>query len=406
MLIPSIDLMDGKAVQLKQGKEKVLERDDVFELAKQFSVYGEIAVIDLDAAMGRGNNFQLIKKLCRIADCRVGGGIRTIEGAKKLLSAGAKKVIIGTKANPKFLAELPKDRIIIAIDAKEGFVMKDAWTNKTSKSPQEKIIELDKYCSEFLFTDIDKEGLMKGVDIQKVRELQMLTKNRITYAGGIKSTDEIKKLERMRVNSQLGMALYKGIIDLNDAFILSLDFRKNKGLIPTIVQDSRGQVLMMAFSNKDSLKNSLKSRKATYFSRSRKEIWIKGETSGNFQDLLRVKCDCDRDTLLFIVKQQGVACHEGDYSCFGQREFSFKDMYSVVKDRVDNPSESSYTSKLNESMIKSKIIEEANEVVNYTSQENLVWEIADLAYFVIVLMAKKGIAIRDVRDELWKRKKS
>src|SRR3989344_2009496 len=114
MIIPSIDLMDGKAVQLRQGREKVLERKNVLELAKEFSTYGEIAVIDLDSALGKGDNLELIKKICKIADCRVGGGIRTIEKANKLLFFGAKKIIIGTKANVEFLSKLPKDRLIVA----------------------------------------------------------------------------------------------------------------------------------------------------------------------------------------------------------------------------------------------------------------------------------------------------
>ena len=218
MIIPSIDLMDGKAVQLRQGKEKILERENVFELAKEFSKYGEIAVIDLDAAMGKGNNLELIKKICKIAPCRVGGGIMTIEKAREILDFGANKIIIGTKANPDFLKQLPKEKTIAAIDTKDGYVVNRGWANKTKKTPEEAIKELEHYCSEFLFTNVNKEGLMQGFDLDKVKKLKMLTKNKITAAGGITTVEDIKKLEDLGCNSQIGMALYTGKINLEEAF--------------------------------------------------------------------------------------------------------------------------------------------------------------------------------------------
>ncbi len=218
MIIPSIDLMDSKAVQLRQGKEKVLERKNVLELAKEFSKYGEIAVIDLDAAFGKGDNLELIKKLCKIAACRVGGGIRTVEKAREILDFGAKKIIIGTKASPEFLKQLPKEKLIVAIDTKDGYVVNKGWVNKTKKTPEEAINELERYCSEFLFTNVDKEGLMQGFDFDKAIKLKKLTKNRITAAGGITTNEDIIKLESLGFNSQIGMALYTGKIDLEKVF--------------------------------------------------------------------------------------------------------------------------------------------------------------------------------------------
>ena len=218
MIISSIDLMDGKAVQLKQGKEKILERENVLELARNFSKYGEIAVIDLDAALGQGNNAILIKKICEICDCRAGGGIRTIDKAEELLIFGAKKIIIGTKANPDFLKQLPKDKVIVAVDTKDGVVVKKGWTEKTNETPEEVIKKLEDYCCEFLFTNVNKEGLMQGFDFEKVKKLVKLTKNKITVAGGIATIGDIKKLENLGCNSQIGMALYTGKIDLEEAF--------------------------------------------------------------------------------------------------------------------------------------------------------------------------------------------
>ena len=407
MIIPSIDLMDGKAVQLRQGKEKVLERADVIELALKFRRYGEIAVIDLDAAFGKGNNLDLIKRICKIADCRVGGGIRTMEKANEILQAGAKKIIIGTKATPKFLKLLPKDRVIVAVDAKDGCVVNNGWRAKTKKTPKKLIRELAPFCSEFLFTDVNKEGLMKGIDFSRIKRLAESTKNKLTVAGGISYISEIKWLENLGINSQLGMSLYTGKIKLNDAFISILDFSKNNGLIPTIVQDDKKQVLMLAFSNKESLMETLETGKAKYYSRSRKKIWAKGETSGNFQEILNVRYDCDRDTLLFRVKQKNFACHEGIYSCFGNMEFDFDLLFDVIKDRIINPKDNSYTSGIagDERRIKAKIMEESEELVNYKDKSNLIWEAADLIYFIFVLMAKNNVGIRDVRNELWRRRR-
>ena len=407
MIIPSIDLMNGKAVQLRQGREKVLERENVLKLAKEFSRYGEVAVIDLDAAMGIGDNLALIEKICKIADCRVGGGIRTIEKANEILRAGAKKVIIGTKATPEFLKQLPKDRVIVAADTKDGYVVTKGWVEKTKQTPDELIKALERYCSGFLFTNVDKEGLMKGLDFGIVKRLKALTKNRLTVAGGITSVADIKKLERMGADSQLGMALYTGKIKLDDAFVSVLNFKKNNGLIPTIVQDDKKHVLMLAFSSRESLLKTFESGKATYYSRSRKKLWQKGETSGNYQGILRVKYDCDKDTLLFVVNQKNAACHEGRHSCFGDKEFSLEELYEAIEERVLHPKKGSYTSEIaqDEKKIKAKIKEECNEVLNYKDSDNLVWEIADLLYFVMVIMAKKGITLDDIKNELWRRRK-
>ncbi|HLD87285.1 MAG TPA: HisA/HisF-related TIM barrel protein, partial [Candidatus Nanoarchaeia archaeon] len=194
MIIPSIDLMNGKAVQLKQGKEKVLEREDVMELAGEFAKYGEIAVIDLDAALGKGDNSELVAALCKTVDCRVGGGIRTIERAQQVLGLGAKKIIIGTAASPQFLSQLPKERVIVAIDTKNSRVVNEGWTATTSKTPIEMVKELEGYCSEFLFTNVDREGLMQGIDLEAIKAIKNSTKNDLTVAGGITTFDDIKSI--------------------------------------------------------------------------------------------------------------------------------------------------------------------------------------------------------------------
>ena len=338
MIIASIDLMDGKAVQLRQGKEKVLERENVFELAKYYSRFGDIAVIDLDSALSNGkDNEKLIEQLCKIAPCRVGGGIRTIEKAKRLLANGAKKIIIGTAANEEFLSQLPKDRVIVAIDARNGKITTEGWTKELDKTPLDYIKHFDDLCSGYLYTVVEKEGMMQGCDVSAIEEIRKTTKKEFIAAGGISTVEEIVQLNKKNISTQLGMCIYTGAVKLEDAFNACLDFEKANGLIPTVVQDvDTKQVLMLAYSNPESLRKSFESGLATYFSRSRQELWTKGMTSGNTQEFQSARFDCDFDTLLFKVKQNGNACHLDRFSCFEDKDFSLKSLYELLKSRKEN----------------------------------------------------------------------
>jgi phosphoribosyl-ATP pyrophosphohydrolase/phosphoribosyl-AMP cyclohydrolase len=409
MIIASIDLMDGKAVQLKQGKEKVLEREDIFELAKYYSRFGDIAVIDLDSALGNGkNNEKLIEQLCKIAPCRVGGGIRTIEKAKRLLANGAKKIIIGTAASVEFLSQLPANRVIVAIDSKNGKITTEGWTKEIDKTPLDYIEHFDDLCSGYLYTIVEREGMMQGCDISAIEELRKATKKEFVAAGGISSIEEIVQLNKKNISTQLGMCIYTDAVKLEDAFCACLDFNKSNNLIPTIVQDSETkQVLMLAYSNAESLKKSFESGLATYFSRSRQELWTKGMTSGNIQELCCARFDCDFDTILFKVKQKGNACHLDRFSCFEDKEFSAKTLYEVLKSRKENLPEKSFTTKLfkDKFLLKRKIMEEAFEVVNFEQGDGLQWEVADLAYFVLTLMVDNGVTIEEILSNLASRAK-
>lgn len=408
MIIPSIDIMDGKAVQLKQGKEKVLERENVLELAEYFGRFGEIAVIDLDSAMGKGDNLELIKKLCKIADCRVGGGIRTVEKAKEILAAGAKKIIIGTAASEEFLSQLPKERLLVAIDSNKGKVVTEGWKTETANTPEDLVKRFDDLCAGYLYTIVEKEGMMGGTDLESIKKIRSITKKELVAAGGISSVEEIIELEKINASCQLGMGIYTGAISLTEAYTSLLDFKKSDGLIPTIVQDAKTkQVLMLAYSNKEAVTKSLETGKATYFSRSRNNLWIKGETSGNTQKLITARYDCDKDSLLYMVEQIGPACHTGEYSCFGSKDFSLNELYDVLKDRLDTLPESSFTTKLfkNEHFLKRKINEECYEVITAVDANELGWEVADLSYFVMCLMVKHGLTVQDVLSNLASRRK-
>jgi len=409
MIIPSIDLMDGKAVQLKQGKEKVLERENVLELAKYYSKFGDIAVIDLDSALNTGkDNEELIEQLCKIAPCRVGGGIRTVEKAKRLIAQGAKKIIIGTAASEDFLSQLPKDKILVAIDSKNGKITTEGWTKELDNTPVEYINRFDDLCSGYLYTVVEKEGMMQGCDLDLIEKVASATKKEFVAAGGISTVEEIVALNKKNINTQLGMCIYTDAVKLEDAFIGCLDFEKCNGLIPTIVQDvDTNQVLMMAYSSKESLNKAFESGLGTYYSRSRKELWTKGLTSGNTQELVSARFDCDFDTILFKVRQKGNACHLDRFSCFGDKEFGIADLYKLLESRKENLPEKSFTTKLfkDKFFLKRKIMEEAYEVVNFEEGDGLQWEVADLAYFILTFMVENNVTIDGVIANLASRTK-
>lgn len=415
MVIASIDLNKGKAVQLVQGKEKKIEKNNPVELAEKFSKFGEIALIDLDSAMNKENNLELIKKIIQFSDCRVGGGIRDIKKAKKLVSLGASKIIVGTevfkgnKINFDFLEKLQnsigKHRIIVAIDSIGTNIVINGWQKKTKFNLFKVIKEIEPFVSEFLFTNVEREGKMEGVDLNIIKKLKKTTSKKLTVAGGVTSLEEIETLAKLKVDVQLGMALYTNKIDLTSCFIASLDWGKTKELIPTITQNQNGQVLMLAYSSKDSLKNSFDSGYMWYYSRTRKKLWKKGETSGNTQKIIKLRTDCDRDAILATVEQNGPACHLDTYSCFGDREFSLEYLQNIISDRIKNPRKSSYTSSLDNKKVREKILEEAKELIEANSRDNIIWETADLLYFITVLLEKSEVNYKQVFNELRRRRK-
>jgi len=398
--------MNGKAVQLKQGKELVLESErDPIDLAREFNRYGEVAVIDLDAAMGKGNNRELIREICKVADARVGGGIRDVETGRNLLKAGAKTLIFGTAANPELLSQFPLDRVMVALDHRNGEVVDHGWQKGTGETVWDRAARLSAYCGSYLITFVEAEGGLKGLPEERVAGMREKLKKPITVAGGIATTDEIVAISKLGLDVQVGMALYKGLVDAVESVIGSIAFDQNN-LVPTIVQDPAGQTLMMAYSSPESLRSALKTGQGTYFSRSRQEIWAKGLTSGSTQKLISCRVDCDRDCLLFTVEQTNAACHNNTYSCFGQatsaRNFSLEALFETLKNRKENLPEGSYSATLFKDRRKlfKKIMEEAHEVASFTDKQNLRWEIADLLYFLSVLAVDEGIEWSEIETEL------
>ena len=402
MVVASIDIMQGKVVQLRQGSEKVLERDDAMALADEFDKYGEIAVIDLDAAMGKGENVEMMKTLVKRAECRVGGGIRTVEKAKEFIALGAKKVIIGSTAfennqiNHAFLQELVnaigRPRIIVAVDALEGKIVTRGWKHQTDLPLFDAVKQLEPYASEFLFTCVEREGTMKGANFDQIRELKRSTKRLITAAGGVSTVDEIRQIAEIGADVQLGMALYTGKVDLAEAFVECLNWKTD--LLTAVTQDEAGQVLMVAYCNKEALKKAFATGNMTYFSRSRQKLWTKGETSGHTQRLVRMRADCDRDALLVTVKQTGAACHNDTYSCFGDQRPTLQDLYAAESAAIQANAARS------EAQIQEQLRVAGHEFSKAATPESVLTTAADVFDGMTALLAKRGVNVEEVLAEL------
>jgi phosphoribosylformimino-5-aminoimidazole carboxamide ribotide isomerase len=225
--------MDGKVVQLVQGREKVLEAESPEKMVDKFAKFPEVQVIDLDAAKGRGANDEVVKMIAQKARIRAGGGVRTVQRAETLLSQGAHRIIVGTAAftadgpNYPFLKSLTgavgRDRVILALDSRGGCIVIKGWQESTGFTAEDVISQLEPYCSGFLCTYVDKEGMMDGTDLGWFRRLRACTDHEITAAGGITTLADIEALKAMRVNAAIGMAMYTGRFDLEELARISMD---------------------------------------------------------------------------------------------------------------------------------------------------------------------------------------
>ncbi len=224
MIVPCIDLMGGKVVQLVQGREKALEGDAPLAMIEKFAAFPEIQVIDLDAAIGSGANDDLVRLIAANARTRIGGGVRTPERAQALVSQGAWRVIVGTAAFTESGANFAllqsmvdavgRERLHIALDSKGGKITVKGWRAAMDFSAEEVIRSLEPYCSAFLCTYVDKEGMMQGTDLEWFRRLRAATTNEITAAGGITTMEDIRALQAMHIHAAVGMAIYTGRLDL------------------------------------------------------------------------------------------------------------------------------------------------------------------------------------------------
>jgi phosphoribosylformimino-5-aminoimidazole carboxamide ribotide isomerase len=225
MLIPSIDLQGGRIVQLVQGEQLALASDDVDGWITRFSGQPAVQLIDLDAAKGDGSNELLVRRICAALPCRVGGGIRTVERAEAVLAVGATHVIMGSALfsaagvdvafAERIASHAGADRLIAAIDSRRGHVVIHGWRTKLEITPVEAMRQLESFVGGFLYTHVDREGLMQGTDLEAIATIAAATRRRVTAAGGITTMDEIDYLDSIGVDAVVGMALYTGRLTID-----------------------------------------------------------------------------------------------------------------------------------------------------------------------------------------------
>ncbi len=224
MLIPSIDLQGGAVVQLVQGEHLAIKDDDVFRWVRRFERFPKVQVIDLDAAMGAGDNLALVRQIAGALSCRVGGGIRTVVRAQEVLLAGAQQIIAGSalfkdgrpdlEFAKRLADEVGIDRIIAAVDSRGGQVVIHGWKTPLPIAASDAVRALEPYCGEFLYTHVDAEGLMGGTDREAILAVRRATTRRLTAAGGITTQQEVDELDALGVDAVVGMAIYTGTLDV------------------------------------------------------------------------------------------------------------------------------------------------------------------------------------------------
>lgn len=407
MIIPSIDIMTGTTVQLIGGETKALEAGDPRAVARRFSLVGELAVIDLDAARNEGSNASIIEELVTRYQCRVGGGIRDYETAVRWLDAGAANIIIGTAASPELLRRLPRDRIIAALDCRHGEVVVDGWRTGTGRPLEERLVELRDFVGGFLVTFVELEGRMEGIDLDAVRAVRECAGDtRLTVAGGITTAEEIRALDQLGIDAQVGMALYTERLDLSEAFLAPATPGGPDTLWPTVVVDENQVALGLAWSDRESVRQALQREAGVYHSRKR-GLWVKGETSGDTQELLRMDLDCDRDALRFTVRQRGQGfCHTGTRTCWGA-DIGLNRLHRRLRERAVQAPGGSYTRRLmtDPGLLDAKLREEAEELIEAKTPGEITSEAADLIYFALVKTIAGGSSLEEVARKLDRRER-
>ncbi|QDU85691.1 Phosphoribosyl isomerase A [Planctomycetes bacterium Pla163] len=412
MIVPSIDLQAGNAVQLVGGERLELDAGDPFPIAERFARCGTIAVVDLDAALGRGDNRAVWEELCRRHTVRVGGGLRSAEAVRAALDAGAESVVLGSAATPELFRELGpelcRSRVFAALDARDGEVVTHGWTRGSGRSIEDGIAELAPFVRGFLVTFVEREGRLGGCDLERAASLRERCDGReLTIAGGVTTAGEVAALDAAGCDAQVGMALYTGRLPLGAGFAAPLASDRPDGLVPTVVCDPSGRALGLVYSDTESIERSLRTGRAWFRSR-RRGLWEKGASSGDGFELLRFDVDCDRDALRAIVRPvpgaSGRFCHLEQVACFGAAR-GLAALERTLQDRRLAAPRGSYTARLfdDSDLLGAKLVEEACELAAESAPERVAEETADLVFFALAKCAACGVSLADVEAVLDRR---
>ena len=348
ILLPAIDIKGGQCVRLYKGDYSTAEKvaESAVDTAKKFEHDGArwLHMVDLDGAKAKKpENHELVLAVRKNTslNIEIGGGIRDMASVEYYLERGVNRVILGSAAlhNPDFAREALKKygrQIAIGIDALNGFVAAEGWTSTSRVNYIDMAKAMEDIGAEYIiYTDISTDGTLAGPNLEQLDSINRAVSCSIIASGGVSSQKDLDDLYSLGVYGAItGKAVYSGKIDLEAAILsaqrinpaklagreledeLERYFAKSE-LLPAIIQEeSTGEVLMLAYMNRESMAKTLQSGYTWFWSRSRRELWNKGATSGHLQKVVSIDADCDDDTLLIKVIQTGAACHTGRHSCF------------------------------------------------------------------------------------------
>lgn len=376
MIISTINLKNGDLVRIDSNNSETIQNTNISEFVRYLRLFGEIFVKTDNSPKSE----EVLKQICKLSVCNVLiNSNPTLEEAKKIISYGAQKIVLKAGSQENILSLLPKNRAAVYIET-------DIEAN---------LKRYNNYTNLFFVKFANKANI-------SLEEIRTYTAKNIAIESKFDIPD-ISRFEKENISVIIDCEYYENKEKMTEAFCQCLDFEKRYGYLPTIVQDyETKQVLMLAYSNLDSLKQALNTQKGTYFSRSRKKIWIKGETSGNIQGLVKARYNCDKDAILFFVRQTGNACRHGKYSCFSEKDIEINSLYNDILNKKRLLPDKALTTKLfeDEYVLKKKLMEKAFDLINYEKNSSLETEAAQLTYLLLTFMAAHNITPKDVLNKL------